>query len=374
MSLLAKATHKSGVTSVLVTSLFLGLSVAASAQSVTKKNERSQLVPRQLLGLVHAPEVHSELKMTAEQVTKLEALFEKIDGYWFRARNLPADKQLSQILTLENEFQKWAKVNLSSAQRERLRQLEYRAQGVRMLLRDDLAKTLGLSDEQIAQLTKAAQETNRVTEELRKATMSNKATDAQQQAVVNANQKEQEDLKQLMSVDQFQKLSAAIGEPFDPAQLRRIYPMAPELIPVSNWINSEPLTLEQLRGKVVVLHFYAFQCHNCHANFGHYQKWHEQYGDDVVVLGIQTPETSRERDPSAVRDAAKERELDFPIMVDLESKNWSSWANTMWPTVYVIDKNGYIRQWWQGELNWNGATGDQTIQSLIDELLREETA
>ena len=79
-----------------------------------------------------------------------------------------------------------------------------------------------------------------------------------------------------------------------------------------------------------------------------------------------------ERDPEAVKNAASERDLKFPIMVDLASENWKAWSNTMWPTVYVIDKNGYIRQWWQGELNWNGATGDEIIHKLITELLEEE--
>lgn len=117
-------------------------------------------------------------------------------------------------------------------------------------------------------------------------------------------------------------------------------------------MNSKPLTLKELRGKVVLVHFYAFQCHNCHANFEIYRRWHDQLrSKGVEVVGIQTPETPTERDPAAVKSAAAERKLEFPILVDLESKNWAAWGNTMWPTVYVIDKNGYIRHWWQGELN-----------------------
>ena len=91
----------------------------------------------------------------------------------------------------------------------------------------------------------------------------------------------------------------------------------------------------------------------------------------VAVVGIQTPETSLERDPQAVKEAARERGLYFPIMIDLESENWKAWGNTMWPTVYVVDKNGYIRHWWQGELNWKGATSDKVIEDLVDDLLAE---
>jgi peroxiredoxin len=148
--------------------------------------------------------------------------------------------------------------------------------------------------------------------------------------------------------------------------------MAPELVAVEHWINSEPLTLAKLRGKVVLVHFYAFQCHNCHANFDIYRRWHGQLRErGVVVLGIQTPETSRERDPQAVKAAARDRELQFPILVDLDSENWKAWGNTMWPTVYVVDKQGYLRHLWQGELNWNGATADKTIEQVVEQALAE---
>ena len=362
------------LTSVVVLAICIQSSLLAQSTTEDYAGENSKLIPRQLLSLVHAPEVHTELGLSSSQVAKLEKLFGEIDGYWFRARNLPADKQNKQLIALEGQFWKWSKANLDQKQQERLTQLEYRAQGVRMLLRKDLAEFLALKPTQTNKLVSLAQETNRVTEEMQKAMMKNAVTDVQKQAVLTANKAEADILKKLLTAEQFEKLSRALGQPFDTAKLKRIYPMAPELVPVQNWINSNPLTLKELRGKVVVLHFYAFQCHNCHANFGHYTKWHDEFGDDVVVLGIQTPETTRERDPSQVRAAAKERNLKFPIMVDLESKNWASWSNTMWPTVYVIDKNGYIRQWWQGELNWNGATGDQTIHGLISDLLDEEVS
>lgn len=342
------------------------------AQAPSSFGPHSDLIPRHLLGLVHAPEVHQELKLTTAQVTQLEELFAKIDGDWFRARNLPADKQAEVIAKLEAGIKQWLKRQLSSAQYNRLQQLEYRAQGTRMLLRQDLAKKIGLDSGQQYKLAELAKATDDVTKQLQQATMQNKATDEKKNAVLKANTAEQDALKSVMRAEQLQKLAEQLGEPFDTASLKRIYPMAPELVSVEHWINSDPMSLKELRGKVVLLHFYAFQCHNCHANFGHYKKWHEKYGDDVVVLGIQRPETSAERDPAAVKKAAIDKQLEFPIMVDLESKNWDAWSNTMWPTVYVIDKNGYIRQWWQGELNWQGATGDATIEKTVDELLAEQ--
>ncbi|MDB4368693.1 redoxin domain-containing protein, partial [bacterium] len=188
-----------------------------------------------------------------------------------------------------------------------------------------------------------------------------------------AQQAEQQVFTSVLKPEQIAKLRELVGQEFDTNGLKRIYPRAPELIASKHWLNSKSLTLAELRGKVVLLHFYAFQCHNCKANFDVYRRWHEKYGDKVVVIGIQTPETALERDPLAVTRAAGKEDLKFPILIDLESANWKNWSNTMWPTVYVIDKQGYLRQWWQGELRWQGATGDQAIEKLVGELLSESS-
>jgi len=55
-------------------------------------------------------------------------------------------------------------------------------------------------------------------------------------------------------------------------------------------------------------------------------------------------------------------------LFDGEAKNWQAWGNTMWPTVYIIDRDGFIRTWWQGELNWQGAEGEQQIRETIRKL------
>ena len=147
--------------------------------------------------------------------------------------------------------------------------------------------------------------------------------------------------------------------------------MAPDFSPSADWLNSPALSLEQLRGKVVLVHFYAFQCHNCQANFDVYRRWHDRFGDDVVVVGIQTPETPDERRRDRVAAAVKLDDFKFPVIFDAASEHWKTWGNTMWPTVYVIDKKGYLRRWWQGELRWKGADTDQQLESLIEDLIEE---
>ena len=90
-----------------------------------------------------------------------------------------------------------------------------------------------------------------------------------------------------------------------------------------------------------------------------------------MIVGVHTPETSTERQVDRVREEVQKADFDFPVIVDNEKKNWDSWGNSMWPSVYLIDKKGRIRYWWYGELNWNGAGGQEIMAKRIEELLAE---
>ncbi|MCC6508480.1 MAG: redoxin domain-containing protein [Pirellulaceae bacterium] len=345
---------------------------AAEPVSVSVAVEYRALVPHRLLALLHAPEVHEELKLSTGQIGELESLFAQVDGVWFRSRILPLDKQFPILDKLEQQVARWMADHLTSQQQERVRQLELQSQSVRVLLRSDVTDELKLSEKQTQKLAELAKATDKAQQELQQALMKQQPATTLQDTVTKAIKAEQDVIKSSLDTVQLRKLTKLVGAPFETAKLERIYPMAPEFDDHQQWLNSKPITLKSLRGKVVLVHFYAFQCHNCHANFAIYKRWHEQLqSKGVVVVGIQTPETSRERDPKAIAEAATEKKLEFPILLDLESKSWNAWANTMWPTVYVVDKQGYIRHWWQGELNWNGATGDQIIEKVVDKALAE---
>lgn len=351
--------------------IMLTSTVNASQPEAVSKEFRS-LVPRQILPLLHTPEIHQELKFSKTQVAELESLFAEIDSSWFQCRILPDEKQRPILDSLDQRVQKWLADHATKEQRKRLSQIELQAQSVRMLLRADLADQLKLESSQQSRFAELAKSTVAAQVALQKALNQGESSDDLQKKATAATKAEQDAVKKVLKADQQKRLAQLLGEPFELSKLNRIYPMAPEFVPVSNWVNSNPLTLKELRGKVVLVHFYAFQCHNCHANFEIYRRWHDQLrSKGVEVVGIQTPETAQERDPAAVKSAAVERKIEFPILVDLESKNWDAWGNTMWPTVYVVDKNGYIRHWWQGELKWKGATADKTIETVVDQLLTE---
>jgi hypothetical protein len=87
---------------------------------------------------------------------------------------------------------------------------------------------------------------------------------------------------------------------------------------------------------------------------------------------VHTPETEGEKVVEAIRKKARESGLDFPIAVDGEHRNWDAWSNSIWPAVYLIDRRGFVRYWWYGELNWAGAEGEKYLRRRIAELIAEK--
>ena len=148
---------------------------------------------------------------------------------------------------------------------------------------------------------------------------------------------------------------------------------APEFVRSSTWINSDPLSMAKLRGKIVVVHFWTHGCINCVHNYPAYKAWSRDYAQkDVVLVGVHTPELENERDPGVIRAKAKANGLTFPIAVDNDRANWDAWGNSVWPTVYIADKRGKVRFRWQGELNWKGAKGQAEAARTIDAMLRQD--
>ncbi|GAB5403112.1 MAG: redoxin domain-containing protein [Aureliella sp.] len=312
--------------------------------------------------------------MSDTQVQKLEQeLFSRIDGAWLRSRNLKPAKELEALAKLERVAYSWIIKNLDATQKSRLVQLEYNSQAFRALLRDDVAKELSLTDDQRAKYSELAQATDTAQFEFKKAVYSSTgASEDDQKALAEKINAERDGFKEIFQPEQIQSFVALTGDTFDTASLERIFPMPPELVDAKHWING-PVRLKDLRGKVVLLHFYAYQCGNCKANFDIYRRWHDQLSSKgVAVVGIQSPEVQSERDPAKVKAAAKEHNLRFPILVDVEKKNWDAYGTTMWPTVFVIDQKGYLRKMQMGELQWNGATYDKDIEQLVDKLLEEQ--
>ncbi len=327
-------------------------------------------VPQNLLNLIHTAEVQKELDFSTEQLASWEKTLREIDARWWPSRIQPAAQQRKLVAELELQAISALESLLGANAAVRLRQIELQSQSSRMLVRPEIMKFLGIDAKQSQKIAELFVENDQLGSEL--SSKNGQEDPEKAKAFIAAKQAEPKKAIAILTTAQSDRLRQVLGKPFSTAKLERIYPLAPELIDSGYWTGNEHPTLKSLRGQVVIVHVYAFQCHNCVANFGHYKRWDETLKKrGVQVVGIQTPETSSEKDPEKVRTAATKEGFRFPVLIDVESKNWSAWGNTMWPTVYVIDKKGYIRFWWQGELNWQGATVDQKIEAVIEKLLEE---
>lgn len=140
---------------------------------------------------------------------------------------------------------------------------------------------------------------------------------------------------------------------------------APELR-ASFWLNSRPLSLKDLRGKVVMVDFMTYSCVNCVRTFPHLRYlWSRLKGEGLVVIGVHTPEFSFERDERNIRDAIRRHGLEYPIAVDNDYEIWNAFGNRYWPAQYFIDHEGYVRHTRAGE------GGEQEIEEWLSLLLRQ---
>ncbi len=118
---------------------------------------------------------------------------------------------------------------------------------------------------------------------------------------------------------------------------------APELVGIAEWINSNPLTIESLRGKVVLVDFWTYSCINCIRTQPYLNAWHEKYASDgLVILGIHAPEFAFEKLPKNVEKAVQEAGIKYPVGLDNDFKTWNAYDNRYWPAKYLIDQNGNI--------------------------------
>ncbi len=141
---------------------------------------------------------------------------------------------------------------------------------------------------------------------------------------------------------------------------------APELVGITAWINSAPLTMASLRGKVVLVHFWTFDCINCRDVQPYVKAWYARYAAaGFVVVGVHTPELSFERDLGNVRNAVAQDGVTFPVAFDPGFATWNAYANKYWPAFYFVDRNGEIRHLHYGEGDY--ANSEQVIRELLSE-------
>jgi thiol-disulfide isomerase/thioredoxin len=144
------------------------------------------------------------------------------------------------------------------------------------------------------------------------------------------------------------------------------YGPAPELAGIERWLNSEPLTLASLRGKVVLVDFWTYSCINCLRTLPHVKGWHARYKDQgLVVIGVHTPEFAFERLTRNVETAMRRFGVTYPVAQDNAYATWKAFDNAYWPAGYLIDRRGHIRLKHFGEGGYDEM--DAAIRTLLAE-------
>jgi thiol-disulfide isomerase/thioredoxin len=142
------------------------------------------------------------------------------------------------------------------------------------------------------------------------------------------------------------------------------YGPAPEFRGVAGWLNSKPLTLKGLRGRVVLIDFWTYSCINCLRTLPHVREWDSRYRSaGLTIVGVHTPEFAFERVASNVRENVKKLELHYPVALDNGFGTWEAWHNQYWPAKYLIDRNGHVRYFHFGEGDYD--TTEDAIRTLL---------
>jgi thiol-disulfide isomerase/thioredoxin len=142
--------------------------------------------------------------------------------------------------------------------------------------------------------------------------------------------------------------------------------VAPE-ISSGLWINSEPVTLKSLHGRVVLIEFWTFACYNCRNTLPSLKKWDTQYRDKgLTIIGVHTPELDFEKDIDQLRREVAGLGIKYAVVTDQDYSTWKAYGVEAWPTLFLLDKQGRVRWTHVGEGYY-----DQT-EEVIKKLLAEE--
>jgi thiol-disulfide isomerase/thioredoxin len=140
---------------------------------------------------------------------------------------------------------------------------------------------------------------------------------------------------------------------------------APDFTGISNWFNSKPLSIADLRGKVVLVDFWTYGCVNCVNTLPHVTELYAKYRDrGLVVVGVHTPEFPFERSAANVQAALKRHGITYPVAQDNDSRTWNAYRNQYWPAQYIVDQNGKIVFTHEGEGRYDEI--DRTVARLLN--------
>jgi thiol-disulfide isomerase/thioredoxin len=149
------------------------------------------------------------------------------------------------------------------------------------------------------------------------------------------------------------------------ATLTSTHTAAPNFVGVKAWLNSGPLNITDLRGKVVLVDFWTYGCYNCINTLPHVTRLYDTYKDKgFVVVGVHTPEFPFEKSIDNVQAAIKRYGIRYPVAQDNEYATWNAYHNRYWPAQYIVDRNGTIVFEHAGEGQYEEI--ERTVQTLLN--------
>jgi thiol-disulfide isomerase/thioredoxin len=165
--------------------------------------------------------------------------------------------------------------------------------------------------------------------------------------------------------------AAAVGTPAlagdgrKAIQLADAHTAAPNFIGITRWFNSAPLSIGELRGRVVLVDFWTYGCYNCVNTLPYVTKLYDQYkGRGLVVVGVHTPEFPFERSAGNVQAALKRHGITYPVAQDNDSATWNAWRNQYWPAQYMVDQRGNVVFSHAGEGQYDEI--ERTVRRLLN--------
>ena len=147
---------------------------------------------------------------------------------------------------------------------------------------------------------------------------------------------------------------------------------APDFVAGGQWLNSPPLHVSQLRGKVVIVNLWVYSCVNCHLSLPTLQKWYGKYkAAGLEIVGVHTPEFESDKPLSSVKASLIADKVTWPVMQDNNNATWNAYQSQGWPSFYIVDRRGVIQGIHVGEISSRFPDAIPGLEATLQKLLAE---